>query len=90
MGVPQIAQTIMGGDDSPLKLFDLEWDSQFGKMRFWEFVNVDSENAKAGTLVDTFSMKGNSIYADLTFVRTINLSTAVNYTIRIRLTRVGN
>lgn len=92
MGVPQTAQVILdSGDDSPLKLFRLDYDPQFATLRFHEFENVDSDNLVTVSVpVNTFSIKGNSVHAELSYIRTINLTVPVNYTVRIRLTRVGN
>jgi hypothetical protein len=88
IGTPQPALAIFGcGDDLVFKVFDIHNDISLG-MVFGELNNSDANGSTTSRALQSLTVKGNSVNADLTYEQTLGI-TDINFTVRIRLTRVG-
>jgi hypothetical protein len=90
LGVPQFAQPILAtSDDFPVKLFGIFYDTVLERMSLYEAENVDATGGGNLPLV-SLSVRGNSVRAEgASYNRTVG-STTINFTVRLRLTRVGD
>jgi hypothetical protein len=89
IGTPQPALSIIGAaDDLVFKVFDIHNDISLG-MVFGELNNSDASGTTTSRALRSLTVKGNSVKADLTYDRTFGI-TDVNFTVRVRLTRVGD
>jgi hypothetical protein len=89
IGVPQLAEPVLAGDDDfPVKLFRLEYVVAIGAMIFSEVVNVDAGGSTEFRVLESLSVKGDTVRAELTYNRTL-AQNDITFNVRIRLTRVG-
>jgi hypothetical protein len=87
MGAPQIANHIFAGNEAATAVYLFEFSGIVNSMVFSERANYDTSSASRAP--ESLLLKGNSVRADLTFTRSQG-SDEVTFTIKIRLTRVGN
>jgi hypothetical protein len=88
IGTPQLAQPIVGQDDSPVRLFSLEYDTLNSQMRFSEVTNVDATASNGHLPLTSLTVKGASVRSTAADVRTFS-GTTVDITVKIVLTRTG-
>ena len=89
IGTPQPSLAIVGAaDDLVFKVFDIHNDLTLG-MAFGELNNSDANGSTTSRALESLTVKGNSVKADLNYDRTLGV-TDINFAIRIRLTRVGD
>jgi hypothetical protein len=84
IGVPQLAEPVLAEDDDfPVKLFRLEHVIPIGAMVFSEVVNVDAGGSTQFRVLDSLSVKGDSVRAELTYNRTL-AQNDITFNVRIR------
>ena len=89
IGTPQPSLAIVGAaDDLVFKVFDIHNDIILG-MVFGELNNSDANGSTSSRPLQSLTVKGNSVRADLTYEKTLGI-TDINFNVRIRLTRVGD
>ena len=89
IGTPQPSLSIVGvADDLVFKVFDIHNEIS-GGMFFGELNNSDANGATTSRALQSLTVKGNSVKADLTYEKTLGVND-INFTVRIRLTRVGD
>jgi hypothetical protein len=90
MGVPQLAQPVLlSGDDFPVKLFILGYNDTTQRMTLTELVNVDAPGAIVGGGLDSLTVNGNVVRAEMKYNVVLG-SITIDFRLRVRLTRVGN
>jgi hypothetical protein len=89
IGAPQLAQGILGdSDDLPVKLFRVEFFAATSSMIILEIFNADYTGAAGGVALNTVTVRGNSVRATAIFQQDLG-ELAVNYTVKLQLTRTG-
>jgi hypothetical protein len=89
IGAPQLAQGTLGGsDDLPVKLFRVEFFAPTNSMIITEIYNADYTGTAGGVALNAVSVRGNSVRATAIFQHDLG-ELAVNYTVKLQLTRTG-